>query len=137
MVDAARAQLAEAWKAFAAKLEQVGLDGTQMLAALLDELVEDFLSLVHRPTWGAQIDRALEAGLEIDYLDYHMLTAVSTPQLRTIVEKLASEYGLGLSRYFGESSVSIWADAPAEIETALERLEAAREPSDTVGGTFR
>ena len=60
----------------------------------------------------AQIDRALAAGLRVDYLDYHMLTAVSTPELREIVEQLAAEYGLGLSRYFGESSVSIWADAP-------------------------
>jgi len=67
----------------------------------------------------AQIERALMAGLRVDYLDYHMLTAVSTPELRTIVEKLASEYGLGMSRYFGESSVSIWADAPSDKLTSL------------------
>ena len=67
----------------------------------------------------AQIERALRAGLRVDYLDYHMLTAVSTPELRTIVEQLASEYGVGLSRYFGESSVSIWADAPADKLTSL------------------
>jgi predicted glycoside hydrolase/deacetylase ChbG (UPF0249 family) len=60
----------------------------------------------------AQIDRAQSAGLRVDYLDYHMLTAVSTPELRSIVEGLAAEYGFGLSRYFGEPSVSIWADAP-------------------------
>jgi predicted glycoside hydrolase/deacetylase ChbG (UPF0249 family) len=69
----------------------------------------------------AQIERALTAGLRVDYLDYHMLTAVSAPELRTIVEKLASEYGLGMSRYFGESSVSIWADAPADKLTSLLR----------------
>ena len=62
----------------------------------------------------AQIDRAQAAGLRIDYLDYHMLTAVSTPALRSIVEELATEYGLGLSRYFREPSVSIWADAPED-----------------------
>jgi hypothetical protein len=67
----------------------------------------------------AQIDRALAAGLRVDYLDYHMLTAVSTPELRTIVEGLAKEYGLGLSRYFGEASVSIWA---ADPEDKLSRL---------------
>jgi len=67
----------------------------------------------------AQIERALAAGLRVDYLDYHMLTAVSTPELRTIVEDLASEYGFGLSRYFGESSVSIWADAPVDKLTSL------------------
>jgi predicted glycoside hydrolase/deacetylase ChbG (UPF0249 family) len=71
----------------------------------------------------AQIERALAAGLRVDYLDYHMLTAVSTPELRAIVEKLASEYGLGLSRYFGETSVSIWADAPAEkLASLLEHV---------------
>jgi predicted glycoside hydrolase/deacetylase ChbG (UPF0249 family) len=67
----------------------------------------------------AQIDRALAAGLRVDYLDYHMLTAVSTPELRMIVEELAAEYGLGLSRYFGESSVSIWADEPQDKLASL------------------
>jgi predicted glycoside hydrolase/deacetylase ChbG (UPF0249 family) len=67
----------------------------------------------------AQIDRALAAGLRIDYLDYHMLTAVSTPELRAIVEELAAEYGVGLSRYFGETSVSIWAAAPEEKLSSL------------------
>lgn len=60
----------------------------------------------------AQIDRALDAGLEVDYLDYHMLTAVSTPELTSIVEGLAEEYGFGLSRYFGERSASLWDIAP-------------------------
>jgi predicted glycoside hydrolase/deacetylase ChbG (UPF0249 family) len=52
----------------------------------------------------AQIERALRAGLRVDYLDYHMLTAVSTPELRAVVERLAEEHGFGLSRYFGEAS---------------------------------
>ena len=51
----------------------------------------------------AQIERALHSGLKIDYVDYHMTTAVSTPQLRAIVEKLAKKYNLGISRYFGEN----------------------------------
>jgi predicted glycoside hydrolase/deacetylase ChbG (UPF0249 family) len=67
----------------------------------------------------AQIGRALGTGLRIDYLDYHMLTAVSTPELRAIVEQLAADYGLGLSRYFGERSVSLWDEAP---ERKLTRL---------------
>ncbi len=67
----------------------------------------------------AQIERAIAAGLRVDYLDYHMLTAVSRPELRAIVEKLAAEYGLGLSRYFGESSVTIWGDAPGSKLTSL------------------
>ena len=50
----------------------------------------------------AQIRRALAAGLKPDYVDYHMGAAVGTPELRAIVEKLAEEFGLGISRYFRE-----------------------------------
>src|SRR3972149_1232551 len=50
----------------------------------------------------AQIDRAVNSGLQVSYLDYHMGTAVDKPELRKIVEKLAAEYKLGISRYFGE-----------------------------------
>lgn len=50
----------------------------------------------------AQIERAINSGLKISYLDYHMGTAVDRPELRAIVEKLAKEYKLGISRYFGE-----------------------------------
>ena len=67
----------------------------------------------------AQIERALTAGLRIDYLDYHMLTATSTPEMTAIVEKLAAEYGLGMARYFGETSVSIWGDEPGDKLTSL------------------
>ncbi len=67
----------------------------------------------------AQIERALRAGLRVDYLDYHMLTAVSTPELRAIVERLAAEYQVGLSRYFGEASVSIWGANPEDKLTGL------------------
>ncbi len=71
----------------------------------------------------AQIERALAAGLRVDYLDYHMLTAVSTPELRAIVEDLAREYGLGLSRYFGEASVSIWdADPENKLSSLLDHV---------------
>lgn len=51
----------------------------------------------------AQIQRALHSGLKIDYVDYHMGTAVSTPEFRALTERLAKEYGLGMSQYFGES----------------------------------
>jgi predicted glycoside hydrolase/deacetylase ChbG (UPF0249 family) len=51
----------------------------------------------------AQIERALASGLKIDYVDYHMGTSVATPALRSLVEKLARQYGLGMSRYFGEN----------------------------------
>ncbi|POY38297.1 hypothetical protein C3K47_02550 [Solitalea longa] len=50
----------------------------------------------------AQIERAKRSGLKIDYLDFHMGTALSTPEMRAIVEKLAKKHGLALSHYMGE-----------------------------------
>ena len=63
----------------------------------------------------AQIQRCMKSGLKIDYLDYHMWTAISTPQLRSIVEKLARKYKLGIARYFGEAYVSLF-DVPPETK---------------------
>lgn len=76
----------------------------------------------------AQIDRAINSGLKIDYIDYHMGTAVSTPELRSLVEKLAIEYQLGISRYFGEVDVEgIYATAPENkldsLLTIVQRLK--------------
>jgi chitin disaccharide deacetylase len=51
----------------------------------------------------AQIERALRSGLKIDYVDYHMGTAVRYPEFREITERLAKEFGLGMSQYFGET----------------------------------
>ena len=48
-----------------------------------------------------------------------MLTPTSNPEMTAIVEGLAAEYGLGMARYFGESSVSIWADEPEDKLTSL------------------
>lgn len=53
----------------------------------------------------AQIKRAINSGLKIDYMDYHMGTAVDKPEFRKIVEKLSAEFKLGISRYFGEVDV--------------------------------
>src|SRR5881394_4400390 len=50
----------------------------------------------------AQIERALRSGIKIDYVDYHMGT-VGRPEFRELTERLAKEYGLGMSGYFGES----------------------------------
>lgn len=67
----------------------------------------------------AQVEKALRSGLRIDYLDYHMGTAVSTPELRSLVEKLADEYKLGISVYFNEVYTTLWEIAP---ERKLNRL---------------
>lgn len=56
----------------------------------------------------AQIEKAKIAGLKIDYLDYHMGAAVQTLETRAIVEKLAAEYNLGISRYYDEVGVEGW-----------------------------
>ncbi len=54
----------------------------------------------------AQIQRALAAGLKPDYLDHHMGAAVGTPEMRAIVEKLAAEFNLVISRYFEEQDAA-------------------------------
>ena len=65
----------------------------------------------------AQVERALASGLRIDYLDAHMQTAYSTAALRGLVERLARDYKLGISTYFGERSASLW-DVPPEGKLA-------------------
>jgi predicted glycoside hydrolase/deacetylase ChbG (UPF0249 family) len=75
----------------------------------------------------AQIEKALKSGLKIDYVDYHMGTAVSTPGTRAIVEKLAAEYKLAISRYYNEDEVAGWYPvAPAnKLDTMLVNLRKA------------
>jgi predicted glycoside hydrolase/deacetylase ChbG (UPF0249 family) len=73
----------------------------------------------------AQIARALRSGVKVDYLDYHMSAAVSTPELRAIVERLAREFHLGISRYFGEADVDGWYAVPVGVkkDTILQRID--------------
>lgn len=68
----------------------------------------------------AQIERALNSGVQIDYLDYHMGAAVQTKELRNMVESLAEEYGLGMSGYFNESYSNI--TYHPELGTKLDSL---------------
>ncbi len=62
----------------------------------------------------AQIEKAIKSGLKIAYLDYHMGTAVDKPEMRKIVEKLASEYKSAISRYFGEDDVNSMYSIPID-----------------------
>jgi predicted glycoside hydrolase/deacetylase ChbG (UPF0249 family) len=73
----------------------------------------------------AQIERAVNSGLHIDYLDYHMGAAVQTEQLRIMVENLAKEFGLGMSGYFGESYSNITYSAPIgdKTDSLLHHIE--------------
>lgn len=76
----------------------------------------------------AQIERALATGLRIDYVDYHMGTAVETPERRALVERLADEYGLAISRYYAERDVeSMYAE---ELDEKLDRLLTTVEELD-------
>jgi hypothetical protein len=70
----------------------------------------------------AQITTALQAGLKIDYLDYHMGAAVQTPETRAIVEKLAAEFNVAISRYYDEVDVEGGYSAP--VANKLDTLSA-------------
>jgi predicted glycoside hydrolase/deacetylase ChbG (UPF0249 family) len=80
----------------------------------------------------AQIEKALRAGLKIDYLDYHMGAAVQTPETRAIVEKLAAEYKVGISRYYDEAEVEGWyfASPANKLDTMMLKLRTV-QPGET------
>ena len=88
--------------------------GSQAVPSLVDENGFFFSSAEalhsHNPNVGeverelrAQIDRALRSGLKVDYVDFHMGTVSDDPQFQQVAERLAKEYGLGMSGYFGEA----------------------------------
>jgi predicted glycoside hydrolase/deacetylase ChbG (UPF0249 family) len=69
----------------------------------------------------AQMDRAMRSGLKIDYVDHHMGTAASTPELRAIVERIAAKYNVGISPYFGEKDLDLFAIPADQKIAALTR----------------
>jgi chitin disaccharide deacetylase len=73
----------------------------------------------------AQIERALRSGVKIDYVDYHMGTPVRYPEFREITERLAREFGLGMSGYFGETrhDPQYAAAPPAKIDSLLAMID--------------
>jgi predicted glycoside hydrolase/deacetylase ChbG (UPF0249 family) len=82
----------------------------------------------------AQIDRAMHSGLKIDYVDYHMGTAVRYPEFREITERLAKEYGLGMSQYFGETrhDPQYSAAPPAKTDSLLAMVDRLRPPFNLI-----
>ncbi len=76
----------------------------------------------------AQIDRAVRSGVRIDYLDYHMGAAVQTVETRAIVERLAGEYGLAVSRYFDEVDVESGYSVPVanKRDSMISRTKALK-----------
>ena len=79
----------------------------------------------------AQVERALRSGLKISYVDYHMGTAVSTPELRAVVERIADKYGLGISNYFGEIYHTMFDTPIAEKQSAFRAYVDSLPPAHT------
>ena len=73
----------------------------------------------------AQIDRALRSGLKIDYVDFHMGTAVRYPEFREVTERLAGEFGLGMSEYFGETidAPQYWAAPQRKADSLVAMID--------------
>lgn len=66
----------------------------------------------------AQIERGLQSGLKISYIDPHMGVALLTPELRKLTQKLAKKYGLGISTlgantFYNEDYKDMW---PVSVE---------------------
>ena len=75
----------------------------------------------------AQIERALKSGLTIDYIDNHMGAGMRTSEQRAMVERLAQEYDLAISGYYGEQSPGNFSDGafeeqPARLNALLDGL---------------
>jgi predicted glycoside hydrolase/deacetylase ChbG (UPF0249 family) len=73
----------------------------------------------------AQIDLAKRKGLKISYIDNHMGAAISTVEFQEEMEKIAREYQIGISRYFGEQELrTVYDVAPEQkLSQALKNLE--------------
>jgi predicted glycoside hydrolase/deacetylase ChbG (UPF0249 family) len=69
-----------------------------------------------------QMDRAIQSGLHIDYVDYHG-SSLDQPDLRDVLERIAKDYGVAISRYLGEVDVNGLYRTPPEgkLDTVLER----------------
>jgi predicted glycoside hydrolase/deacetylase ChbG (UPF0249 family) len=73
----------------------------------------------------AQIERALRSGLKIDYVDYHMGTAVHYPEFREVTERLAREFALGMAGYFGEPAhdPQYWAPPRSKADSLVAMID--------------
>jgi predicted glycoside hydrolase/deacetylase ChbG (UPF0249 family) len=78
----------------------------------------------------AQIDLALRKGLNLSYIDHHMSAAVDTPEMRERFEQVAHDYGLAISRYFGErANPIIYSVLPEKkADAMIARLKEITEP---------
>ncbi len=76
----------------------------------------------------AQIERAIQSGIRIDYLDAHMNTAVSTPELINLVFLLAEEYHLGISGTYNEEHLEVYSVPYTEKKnTMLAKIDTLKK----------
>ncbi|WP_084005058.1 ChbG/HpnK family deacetylase [Gilvimarinus polysaccharolyticus] len=66
----------------------------------------------------AQIKRALATGLPIEYVDYHMRTALATDAMIAVVTDLAKQYQLRMSMRMGEAFITMF-DVPIETKKSV------------------
>lgn len=78
----------------------------------------------------AQIERALAKGLNVSYVDSHMEATVENQEMRELLEKIAQDYGLAMSNYFGEKGTSPIYSVPPSRKTAalIDGLDSLSEP---------
>jgi predicted glycoside hydrolase/deacetylase ChbG (UPF0249 family) len=72
----------------------------------------------------AQIKLAERKGLKLSYIDNHMGAAISAFEFQQIMEKLAKEFQIGISRYYGEREVPTVYDVPPaeKLTRALQNV---------------
>jgi predicted glycoside hydrolase/deacetylase ChbG (UPF0249 family) len=78
----------------------------------------------------AQIELGLRKGLRVSYCDYHMGASVSTLEFQEALEKLALEYNIGISRYFGEMDTpNVYKALPEKkLETGIKIINDLTTP---------
>jgi predicted glycoside hydrolase/deacetylase ChbG (UPF0249 family) len=75
----------------------------------------------------AQIQRALATGLTITYVDFHMRTALATPELAEVTVKLARKYNLRRSMFMNEHYKSMFdVEAGKKKQDYLEHLKSLK-----------
>ena len=82
----------------------------------------------------AQIRRALDAGLNVDYLDSHMGTAMGNPEFREVTERVASEFDLVISGNMDENFLSglYWAPPESKLDSLRVMIPRAEPGINTV-----
>ena len=61
----------------------------------------------------AQIELAIKKGINVQYLDVHYWSTDGYPGANEVVKKIASDYDLPISGFFGEKNIAIY-QVPAE-----------------------